>query len=246
MIIDSHLHLRDDRFVAAEGTPENIIALMDQAGIDRSVVFKIWCSTESSIRAGQEAAEKFADRLIPYVYAVPGYERPVARDLEEALSEKGFRGVKLHAGDCSLAEYVVDPVLALAGRHDVPCLIDFCGRHAAAERILRQFPKTKIIIAHLGAYLSTDEQLIDGFIDLGAGHDNAYLDVSGVVLPLKIKDAVTKAGSRKVLWGTDGPRRAPDTLAFMRTELDKVRSLGLSDSQQQDVLGGTIARLLQM
>jgi len=246
MIIDSHLHLRDDRYVFAEGTPENIVALLDRAGIDKAVVFKIWDSSQASIEAGRAAAGKFPDRLIPYVYAVPSYETAVLAELERALSEGHFRGIKLHAGDCGLADYIVNPVLELAAARGVPCLIDYCGRYDVAERTARDSPKTTIIMAHLGKYLATDERLIDRFIDIARAHENVILDVSGVVMALKIRDAVARVGSRRVVWGSDGPRRAPDTVTFVEMELSKVRSLGLSENQEQDVLGRTIAALLEL
>jgi len=35
MIIDSHLHLKDDIYVGEEGTPENIIRMMKKTEIDK-------------------------------------------------------------------------------------------------------------------------------------------------------------------------------------------------------------------
>lgn len=246
MIIDSHLHLRDDVFVGAEGSPENIVRLMDQVGIDKSVVFRIWCTTDASIKAGEEAARKYPDRLIPYAYAVPSYERPVLGELDAALSAGAFRGVKVHAGDARLAGYIIDPVLELAAKHDVPCLVDYRGDDADAERMAKEFPKLKIIAAHLGKYLCTEEEVIDRFIALAERYDNVFLDVSGVVLPHKIRDAAKRVGSGRVMWGTDGPRKTPDTPDFARMELAKVRALRLDESEKEDILGRTAAGLLNL
>ena len=135
-------------------------------------------------------------------------------------------------------------MVALAARHGVPCLIDCCGDFRAAGRLAGAFPQAKLIVAHLGQYLCTDEALIDRFIDLAAAHGNVILDVSGVVLPLSIRRAVERIGSERVAWGTDGPRRAPDTVDFARMELDRIRALDLGRKQTDDLLGGTIARLL--
>lgn len=246
MVIDSHVHLKHGDAAETEYSAAQIVRTMDAADIARSVVFAMSTTTRRSIEMAEEAVAQFPNRLMPYVYALPSYERPVYRELEEALSDRGFRGVKIHAGQCSLAPYVIDPVLELAGRYRVPCLIDLLGSVEAAQSIADRFPETKIIIAHLGSYLSRDERLIDRFIHIAEGSDNVFLDVSGVVLLNNIKDAVARVGSSKVIWGTDGPHQDPDTAAFARKELEKIRTLGLTGKEERDVLGGSVAKLLGM
>jgi len=51
-------------------------------------------------------------------------------------------------------------------------------------------------------------------------------------------------GSDRVIFGTDGPHEAPDTIGCARAELDKILSLALDPDDEEAVLGGTIARLL--
>jgi len=86
--------------------------------------------------------------------------------------------------------------------------------------------------------------LIDRFIGIAEKHDNLYLDISGVVILSKIEEAVVRVGSGRVLFGTDGPHKAPDTIGFAHAEITKIRSLGLDPDDQDAILGGSIARLL--
>jgi predicted TIM-barrel fold metal-dependent hydrolase len=244
MVIDAHLHLQDDVYVRDEGTPENLIRLMDKAGIQKSVVFKIWNTTRSSIEAGEEAARKYPDRLIPFAYAVPSYESAVISELEEALSKKGFRGIKIHTGDSRPVNYIIDPVVRLAGNYGVPCLIDFRGDHVAAHRLASSFPRTRLIIAHMGKFLCSEQDLMDRFIAIAEKCSNTFLDISGVIELWKIKDAVRRIGSHRILWGTDGPRAAPDPLSFVRLELNKIEALDLKKEEKEDILGRSIMRLL--
>ena len=139
---------------------------------------------------------------------------------------------------------MTDPVLDLAGRLGVPCLIDFTGRDADLERLAASFPGTQIIVAHLGRYLCTDQPLIDRFIAIAEAHDNVLLDISGVVLLWKIRQAVEQVGAERVIWGSDGPFPAPDLASYIRTDIDKVRASGLSQEELQAVLGGNIVRVL--
>ena len=120
---------------------------MDKAGVDRSIVFAICTSARRALIMAEDAAKCYPDRLIPYAYALPSYERPVLKDLEAALKGRLFRGIKVHAGECRLPDYIIDPVLRLAGRFDVPCLIDVVGSVADARRMARAFPETTIIYA---------------------------------------------------------------------------------------------------
>ena len=244
MVIDSHVHLKHGDAQKTEYSAEIIVKTMDAVGIDKSIVFAMSTTTRCSIEMAKEAVGKFPDRLVPYAYALPSYEAVVLDQLDEAISEFGFRGIKIHMGECTLAEYVIDPVIALAGKLGVPCLIDCLGRYDPIERMAEKFVQTKIIVAHLGRYLCREEPLIDRFIGLAEEHNNVLLDTSGVVITSKIREAVDRLGSGRIIFGTDGPHEAPDTIAYARTELDKIRKLNLNPHDEAAVLGGTVADLL--
>ena len=244
MIIDSHAHLKHGNADRTEYRPEQIVESLDQAGVDKSVVFGICTKTPRTIELAREAHEAYPDRLIPYAYALPDPERAIIPDLEEALRDYGFKGIKLHCGECTVTDYVADPVLRLAGKYGVPCLIDFLGRHAELERIATDFPDTTVIAAHLGQFLGTNQDLIDKFVGIAESHPNVYLDISGVVLLWKIREAVDRVGPERVLWGSDGPYPKPDLATYITTDIAKVRASGISPKDQEAVLGGSIARLL--
>jgi len=243
-VVDSHVHLKHGDAERTEFGAEAIVDTMNAAGIDMSIVFAMSTTTRRSIEMAMEASSRFRKRLIPYVYAIPSYERPVLEEINQAISKFGFRGIKIHAGECTLAEYVVDPVIALAGKLKVPCLIDCIGNIGAMARIAEKFPTTNIIVAHLGMYLCRDGALIDRFIDLATNHRNIYLDTSGVVLTEKIGDAVRRVGSDRIVFGTDGPARAPDTVSYAKRELEKIMGLRLDPKERKAILAENILRLI--
>jgi hypothetical protein len=219
---------------------------MDAAGIDKSVVFAMSTTTKRSIEMAENAVSSFPGRLVPYVYALPSYQRAVCEELEEAIASRGFRGIKIHLGECTVADYVIDPVMELAGRYGVPCLIDYLGRFGAAESLATRFPGTKQIVCHMGQCLGTNARLLDQFTGLAERCSNVYLDTSGVVLLYKIKAAVARIGSERVVWGIDGPHPAPDLASYAKLSLDSIRMLDLGEVAERDVLGGSIARLLRL
>jgi len=244
MIIDSHAHLKHGDAAGTEHPVETIVSVMDQVGIDKSVVFAMSTTARRAIDMASEAVRQYPDRLIPYAYALPSYERPVLEELREAIAERGFRGIKVHAGECRLTDYLVDPVFRLAGEQGVPCLVDFGGDLSAARRLATDFPDTKLIIAHFGRYLCTDPVLMRGCIAIAEDCANVWLDASGIVLPWIIAEGVKRLGASRVLFGTDGPHTVPDFVTFAREPLQQIRMLGLSAEDEALVLGGAAAELL--
>jgi predicted TIM-barrel fold metal-dependent hydrolase len=251
-IIDSHCHLKHGDKEKTEYTPEVIVEIMDKVGIDKSIVFAMSTTTKDSIVRAEMAVKKFPDRLIPYVYAIPNYERSALKEIEDVLYNGLFRGIKIHKGECTLAEYVTDPVLKVAGKYKVPCLIDLSGDLETAIRIARTFPETSLIVAHMGKYLSKDEKLLDGFITLAENFPNVFLDISGVIVPGKVVEAVERIGSLRIFWGIDGPhplpentehaQYVPDLIANARAEIDRITQLNLNDEDKSNILGGSISR----
>ncbi|HLJ11176.1 MAG TPA: amidohydrolase family protein [Planctomycetaceae bacterium] len=245
-VIDCHVHLKHGDAARTEWSPEAIIDIMDKAGIDKSVVFAMSTTTARSIEMAKTAVKKYPKRLIPFLYALPSYERPVLKEIESAISDDAFRGIKIHAGECTLAEYIIDPVIRLAGSFPVPCLIDAAGNSTVAARLAEAFPHTPLLLAHMGRYLSTDPALVEQFIRVAEKFENVYLDLSAVALVYKIEEAAQRLGATRLVWGTDGPYKNPDLVTYARTEMDKVRQLKISDADKQLILGGNIARMLNL
>ena len=246
MIIDSHVHLKHGNAEGTEYSPEAIVEAMDGARVDKSVVCAINTTTKCSIEMAQAAVDKFSDRLIPYANVEPSYGKTALDQIGKAVSRLGFRGMKIHFGYGVPEQETITPFLELAAAEDVPCLIDCVGRNEIIQQWAEAFPKTKLIVAHLGKYLCRNESLVDRFIALAAAHKNVLLDVNGVVLPRKIKEAVKRAGVCQVFFGTDGPHADPDLVGFVHTALDKIRSLDLPSDDEAVVLGRGIAKLLKL
>ena len=246
MICDSHCHLKHGNREMTEYSGRQIVEAMDGAGIDQSVVFAMCLSSPQAIEMTLRACREFPDRLIPYAYAIPHISDPALPHVERAVRELGFRGIKVHGGETRLTSYVIDPVFDLAGRLGVPCLVDFAGNVDYTRRIAGAFPKTTVIVAHMGRYLCTDRGLLDQFIKIAEDHENVILDTSGVVIPGKVTEAVHRIGSERMAWGIDGPYPAPDLASFAKEEIDRIRILPISEKDKDNLFWGTIARLLKL
>lgn len=245
-IIDCHMHLKHGDAARTEWSADSIIEIMDQVGIGRAIVFAMSTTTIRSIEMARSAVEKYPKRLIPFLYALPSYERPVLKEIEDAISQRGFCGIKMHAGECTLVEYIVDPLMRMASSFAIPCLIDFAGNASAARRLAKSFPEVPMWLAHMGRYMSTDAQMVDQFISIAADHENVSLDLSGVALFNKVEEAISRVGAKRLVWGTDGPFKNPDVVTYARTELDKILTLKISDADKELILGGNVVRALKL
>jgi Tat protein secretion system quality control protein TatD with DNase activity len=196
MIIDSHVHLKHGDAAGTEYSPAAIVEIMNAAGIDRSVVFAISTSARRAIEMAAEATEMFPDRLIPYAYAIPSFERPV--DLQ------------------------------------------------AATRMATDFPDLKLIVCHFGLYLASRPEQVEPFIALAEERANVWLDASGVLMDWMIADAASRIGADRVLFGTDGPHAQPDLVEMARRCVRQIQNLELPEADRTMILGGSIAKLLDL
>lgn len=72
-------------------------------------------------------------------------------------------------------------------------------------RLRKEYPKMKIIVAHLGRNGRCDYDFTTGMIDRLYSDENIYTDISTIQNPDLIKYAFKKFGSSKILYGSDFP-----------------------------------------
>jgi predicted TIM-barrel fold metal-dependent hydrolase len=158
--IDAHVHMN---------RPAALLQLMDQAGLDKAVVF--W-GRHSDNQALAAAAEKHPKRLIAFVSISP--ERRHYRDfwkkddpkllaeLEAALKSGAFKGIGeisvVHFPSRGFPEADFDPlgalmrgIMGLAERYRVPVTVHCeITRLREFKRLLEAFPAVPVIWAHGG------------------------------------------------------------------------------------------------
>ncbi len=242
MIVDCHVHCKGGDLYRREFSAEEILRAMDEAGIAKSIVFAMCLPSLESQSMIDRVCSVDRDRLIPFAHVLPD-EGPLALiELERAVSDLGFRGLKAHVGeltpgltDVEMAD-VLGPIIGKCGELDVPCLLDSGARPGLVQLLASQHPETKLIIAHLGA--SSGETLIDRTINIAATHENLYLDTAYNHVPWKIADAIRRCGAHKVVWGSDGPLIHPGI------ELKKIEVLGLPSEVFRAVTRDNILRLI--
>jgi predicted TIM-barrel fold metal-dependent hydrolase len=239
MIVDCHCHAGlGDGLTGpwdTEARLDRYLPRADRAGIARTVLFAAFHSDYEI--ANREVAAIVAnrpDRFYGFAFVHPARDRGrIGALVGEAVHRYGFRGIKVHRHDAPITREVCEVARSFA----LPVLYDVMGEIWAVELLAREYPDVVFIIPHLGSF-ADDWRAQQALIDHLVRHPNVYTDTSGVRRFDILREAVVRAGARKVLFGSDGPWLHPGV------ELAKVRLLELPPAHERLVLGGNALRLL--
>jgi len=229
-----------------DGTLRSLLASMDRAGIERSVVCSIATAprqAEAILRWSQEVRQ---DRIIPFASVHP--DSPDAPGDVRRIAEAGLKGIKLHAlyQGFALDEPRIWPVYEAVAGTGLVLLLHSGGDlafppdddRASPRRLLavhRAFPDMPMVAAHLGGWRRWAEVL-----DTLAG-TGVYLDTSytfGVAPEGMVREILRRHPPERILFGTDSPWVDQSAaLAGARKAIGNPEAL-------RRALGGNAARLL--
>lgn len=240
-IIDSHTHVDLVESWGWMDPPETILELMDEAGIQQSVIMTYRDAVGPDDPATlyiQDAVNRYPERLIGYV-RINANSRNALDALDQALCDLKMKGLKLHT-----VSYVGFPygeatlrLMHRAAAYHAPVLFH-TGDEALAlpeevAQAARLCPEATVIMAHMGGYYHCEAAL-----KLATEIPNLMVDTSAMPYPWMIRRAVDALGVERVLYGSDGPGCLP------ALEVEKVRMAGLSADEQALVFSGNIQRIL--
>ena len=241
-IIDSHTHVDESDIFGWIDPPETILELMDAAGIDRAVIMTYADVPGLDMDAVKYIAgvvKRYPERLVGYARMNPN-GKDVVGLFREAVTDLGLKGLKYHPESITVHPYSKASVNLMkeAARLNVPVLFHSGDESMslplqvglAAESCL----EARIIMGHMGGYAHVEDAL-----NVAERYDNIYLDTSAMPYPHKIKEAVTRIGAERVLFGSDGPGCNP------ALEIEKVRLAGLSIYEEKKVFAENIMALLE-
>lgn len=243
MIIDAHMHVDDLPALGWKLDAALCIRRMNEAGIDAAVVMTItdWPEVNAhSIELVAEACAAHPGRLYGFARIHPWYGDKGVAALERAIAVHGFKGLKLHPVS-TIAHPVGTETLRLirtAAEHGAPTLFH-CGDEPlttplAVAQAADACPEATIILGHMGGYFHVDEA-----IEVAERLPNVVLETSAMPYPEKIREAVARVGTERVLYASDGPACSPVL------EVAKVRLAGLPPEAERCVLGENARRILE-
>ncbi len=240
MIIDSHCHAGTGDGLNG---PWNTRAPLEQyarraarSGIQRTVLFSAFHSDNAI--ANREVARIVASRpggFYGFAFVHPQRDRGrVLKLVRTTVEDYGFVGIKVHRHNAQITREVCE----VARTFLLPVLYDVMGEVTVCELLAQEYPDVNFIIPHLGSF-ADDWRAQLALIDHLVRHPNIFTDTAGVRRFDLLEQAVKRAGANKILFGSDGPWLHPGV------ELDKVRYLNLSSSDEKLVFGGNFLRLIR-
>lgn len=241
-IIDSHTHVHSLPGYWWDSPPERLIRLMDEAGIEKSIIMPYGETLPDDLTLLEytvECVRKYGQRLIGYVRMHPAGGKRGIEVFEKAVREQGMKGLKFHPVGTMI--HPADPLTAMfvkkAAELGVPVLFH-CGDEEwtlpfQIAKLMEKVPEAKIILGHMGGYFHTADA-----IAVAAEHRNCYLETSATPDPRIIREAVEKLGPQKVIFGSDGPGCLP------ALEVEKIRGLNLGREVEEQIFSKNIMHLI--
>lgn len=236
-------------FCRRHSDPKTFLQLMDQNGVDYTVVLAEISPLSTGI-CSNEAVEEFcrvSPRLIPFCTINPYLHPKMGDMLEDLILNRGFQGLKL------LPPYnyfypndnFMYPLYAVAERLGIPVVFHTGSSIFAGVRIKYgnpiffddvavDFPDMKIIMAHGGRGPWYNEAL-----NMLRLHKNIYIEVSGLP-PKKLLEFFPDMDrfSDKFIFGTDWPS------VDVKKNIEVVSNLNLSEESKTKILGENAKKLL--
>jgi uncharacterized protein len=244
VIIDTHTHVGGSFLIDEEYPEDWIIDGMRRWGVNVSLVMPHSHGTPDPERAH--------DRVFTFIQNNAGTCFGIA-DINPMLSDEaywkeatrcvndfGFVALKLHPllHPCNPLAKSATKVFEAAKFLGVPVISHTgLGSPFSLPALLisraREFPDVPIVMAHAGQNFYIAEAVIAAEVC-----ENLFLEPSWCGAH-RVKDAIRKLGSQRFMMGSDSRLNIP-------VELTKYRTIGLSDQELEDCLGGTAARVFRL
>jgi predicted TIM-barrel fold metal-dependent hydrolase len=242
-------------------TADELIADMDANGVDRSVIVQTsWSTWDNGYMA--DSVVRFPDRFIGHGMIDPQDPHNADR-VRYWMQKRGLVGFRFHP-----MYYPQEQILLTAQNGPMweelaasGAVVQFHMRAQDAVQIAeiaRRYPQVKLLLDHMGyPDLKAAREAFEPIVEL-ARFDNVHVKISDVkgrsaedfpfadIHPF-IQWLLDAFGAERALWGTGYPghHRSKHNWLTLADELRLVREgfSFLDDSQREQILGGTAARV---
>lgn len=277
MVIDFHTHVfppeikknrskyveRDPCFALLCSSPkskmataEELIASMDEGGVDISVILNIgWTTHELCVETNDyiiDSVSRYPQRLVGFCAVQPQSPKAAVAEIERC-AKAGIKGVGEIRPDIQLFdlgdETVMVPLVEVLKKHQLILLThasepvghDYLGKGVITPDILypfiTSFPDLTIVCAHWGGGLPFYALMPE----VKKAMSNVYFDTAAspfLYTPQVYNQVIQLVGADKILFGSDYPLLAPSRL------LKEIAALDLPEETKKIILSGNALRLL--
>ncbi|MBS7656607.1 MAG: amidohydrolase family protein [Candidatus Bathyarchaeia archaeon] len=245
MIIDAHAHLGYDYVFEEDFILENLVSKIKQNKVDISIVQPGTVLDLKGVIKQHNAIAKLSKKMSGKILGManPNPHLPTeiyCRELRRCIKDLRFVGVKLHP-----LAHAVNPkgvngkkVFESALDLGVPVMVHTGtgGPWALPSTLISvamEFPKLKIILAHSGGQLYSDEAALAAKLC-----PNIYLETSWIP-SITLLSFGKNIGVNRIMFGSDHPENIP-------SELAKYRTVGFTDEELKWCLAKTAAKVFNI
>ncbi len=237
-------------------TADELIASMDKAGVDISVIANIgWTTHELCVETNDyilESVARYPQRLVGFCTVQPHSYEAAITEIERCAQE-GIRGVGEIRPDIQLFdlrdEEVIEPLIKVIRKHKLILLThasepvghNYPGKGTITPDMLYPFitryPDLTIVCAHWGGGLPFYALMPE----VKQAMNNVLFDTAAspfLYSPQIYNQVIQLVGADKILFGSDYPLLAQNRL------LEEIRSLDLPEETRDLILSGNAQRLL--
>lgn len=236
--IDAHAHIGVfGGWAKLSLTADELISQMNEFDIEKTLL----CSQPNELCL--DAVNKYPDRILGMVYPNP-YDGQKAVDMiYDYVQNKGFKGIKCNPLKQAYVadDEIMDPIMQAAEDLDIPVFMH-CGHPPyslpwSIALLAERFPKVKLTMIHMGHGHGV---YIDASLKMAKRYPNLYLEMSGMPMPSKIREAYEEVGHDRIMFGTDAPFHPA------AVESQKVLCSGLDKRGMEDVFYNNAAKLMKL
>jgi len=237
-------------------TADELIASMDKAGVDISVIVNVgWTTHELCVETNDyilESIARYPQRLIGFCTVQPhSYEAAITEI--ERCAKAGIRGVGEIRPDIQLFdlrdEEVIEPLIKVIRKHKLILLThasepvghNYPGKGITTPDMLYPFitsyPDLTIVCAHWGGGLPFYSLMPE----VKQAMNNVFFDTAAspfLYSPQIYEQVIQLVGAERILFGSDYPLLTQSRL------LEEIRSLDLPEETRDLILSGNAQRLL--
>jgi predicted TIM-barrel fold metal-dependent hydrolase len=236
-------------------TQEEVLRQMDAAGIERSILFALYCPLlYASNEFVRDACSRHPDRFWGFASVDP-HDEAAPDVLERAVREYGLKGVKLHPPMQNF--YPNDrklwPIYAKADELGIPVVFHVgttpFGHMVRLDQaypilideIANDFPTLRIMLTHLGTLWHHESFM------LVEKHPQVYIDTASYpyeMIELMTPNLVERIGPDKLIFGTDFPMPYQGRLHRMADFTETLDGLDLTDAIKTNIRGPNLLNML--
>ncbi len=267
MIFANHAHVFPKE-IKPSGTVDELKKLMDECGIDKAV-----CFAPFQDRFEEEGfpgtpnewlAKEIKNQPDLYGFGTVDFNAKNIRDEVDKIAEYGFKGIKMHPPYQEFDIDGDDAFKVYERAEELGLFISFhCGMHWHRLKGVRPilydevgwfFKNLRFSLEHIGGYHFFNEALAvlcnnsrEGIQPRAFAGWTSISDRDGLggwtLTREQLETVIKQTGENRSIFGLDFPFKDS---AYTKYEIERIKSLNISDTAKENILGKTLATILDV